>query len=400
MFKLLKRAVLYLAEMERFIKAPPEQRTHLSKVTQSCEEINCRLIAVTTNALNYSKNEQKREFLNKGLDKLEEASPHLIDMAKRIPSNLQDSNFKNRALQFSFVVASGFRDIMSAMMLSEPTPFQKVWDTLLYVNVLIKASKELEIGSRSFYDAVMENASPEELDDFHLLTRELTQTLVNNLSDMMSREPSAVKRAFFEQMIWDLEDKLTELDDAALSALQGSPLAGQMLEKFYNHVVCVTQKLFTGPEEDKQADIQQLHTTALTTLPDRVVLQPVHKQDKDTFLSDAQSAANIAADVGKVVDRLILDARLHDKKAMLDVLMEKKLTLQNRANTVLVAAKTLSTQPTLLNEQALSLEQEKLNQIIGEIRQLEAENSSGLSGLGLSSIDTNISVDDIDTSFL
>jgi len=173
-----------------------------------------------------------------------------------------------------------------------------------------------------------------------------------------------------------------------------------MLEKFYNHAVTVTHRLFTGPEEDKQADMPLLHATALTTLPDRVVLQPVHKQDKDTFLSDAQSAANIAADVGKVVDRLILDARLHDKKAMLDVLMEKKLTLQNRANTVLVAAKTLSTQPTLLNEQALSLEQEKLNQIIGEIRQLEAENSSGLSGLGLSSIDTNISVDDIDTSFL
>jgi len=122
---------------------------------------------------------------------------------------------------------------------------------------------------------------------------------------------------------------------------------------------------------------------------------------------DAKSTANLATDVGKIVDKLISDT---NNSGQIAIFLEKKQLLLNQAKSLILAANSLSSQPTSMNEQNLSLEQEKLNKIISDIRLLESEYSTRRSsisegstfadGLSIPALDNGFSADDIDTSFL
>jgi hypothetical protein len=397
MFKLLKKAVLYLAEMERLIKAPPEQRPSISKVTQACEDTNTKIITVTTNALNYSKNEQKKELFNLALDKLENASPRLIDMAKRLTTNHQD--YKTRALSISTQVAGGFQDVMSALKISEDSAFQTVWDTLNYVNVVIKSSRELELGAHSIYDSVNENAPPEEIEELHQLIQELAQSVIQQLNDYMTTDPNPTKRAFYEQVIWDLEDKLRELTTATNAALEGQSGALKLLENFYKDMTKITRRLCTGPEEEVTADTTPIaYTTALTELSDAVSAS-ANKNIRDSYIS-AQNFATIAGNLDKVMDKIIHQSNTSNK----DKIIEKRQLLREQTKSVLLAAHTFNSQPSMIHEQTLSQEQDKLNSIMNEIHQLEEEfdmtSDNPYEDLNELEPTITISGDDIDTSFL
>jgi len=127
------------------------------------------------------------------------------------------------------------------------------------------------------------------------------------------------------------------------------------------------------------------------------VLVTANKTLRDSFVS-AQNYVTIAGNLDKVMDKIITQSNSTNKNKII----EKRQLLKDQTKSVMLAADTYSNLPTILHEQALSQEQDKLNSIMNEIHELEEEFMPYGDSPYDDPLEPNISIsgDDIDTSFL
>jgi len=106
----------------------------------------------------------------------------------------------------------------------------------------------------------------------HSISQDLLQNLINCTNTMMQSEVDPIRRAFFEQASWDLEDQVSALDTAANSALSGSSDALSLAQNMSQSVCKTATRLILGPSKAGDEDGAPVHvpTAALSNLTERV----------------------------------------------------------------------------------------------------------------------------------
>jgi len=265
-----------MAEVEKESKLVPEDRKMpLLKLVQITEETNKRMVAVATNTQNLSTNTNKKSLLNQSLDKIEGDSPKFIDVLKRIAQNPNDQknpDYRKLSLQYSSTISSGLNDILKATQIEDLDLYGKLNEVLDYITLLIVPAKETQQAVKILTEAIADNASPPEIEELHSIGQDLVQNLINCTNTMMQNEADPIRRAFFEQAIWEIEEQVGALDAAANAALSGENGALEVAKNMCQSVCKTATRLILGPSKAGNEDSGPVHipTSALSNLSERV----------------------------------------------------------------------------------------------------------------------------------
>jgi len=141
-----------------------------------------------------------------------------------------------------------------------------------YITLLIVPAKETQQAVKILTEAIGDNASAGEIEELHGISQDLVQGLINCTNTMMQSEVDPIRRAFFEQAIWDIEDQVANLDGSAEAALAGRADALEMAKEMSDSISKTATRLILGPSKAGDDDGASVHipTSALSNLTERV----------------------------------------------------------------------------------------------------------------------------------